>query len=92
MHPCVEWPVAASVASARPTASALRPLAWPSPPATPRPALGSTAARARRRKVRSGLVLDTARRDLWAAGDRVGLRIDTSHLVTVPAEPARSAA
>jgi len=38
------------------------------------------------------LVLDTARRDLWAAGDRVGLRIDTSHLVTVPAEPARSAA
>lgn len=38
------------------------------------------------------IVLDTARRDRWAAGDRVGLRIDTSHLVTVPAEPARSAA
>lgn len=38
------------------------------------------------------IVLDTARRDRWAAGDRVGLRIDTSHLVTVPTEPARSAA
>ncbi|USE77563.1 ABC transporter ATP-binding protein [Cupriavidus gilardii] len=38
------------------------------------------------------IVLDTPRRDRWAAGDRVGLRIDTNHLVTVPTEPARSAA
>lgn len=37
------------------------------------------------------IVLDTARRDRWAAGDRVGLRIDTSHLLTVPAEPASTA-
>jgi putative spermidine/putrescine transport system ATP-binding protein len=34
------------------------------------------------------LVLDTARRDRWAAGDRVGLRIDTSHLLTLPAGSA----
>ncbi|WP_427308782.1 ABC transporter ATP-binding protein [Cupriavidus sp. H39] len=39
------------------------------------------------------IVLDTARRDRWVAGDRVGLRIDTGHLLAVPAAmPARSAA
>lgn len=38
------------------------------------------------------IVLDTARRDRWVAGDRVGLRIDTGHLLTVPAAPERSAA
>jgi putative spermidine/putrescine transport system ATP-binding protein len=38
------------------------------------------------------IVLDTARRDRWVAGDRVGLRIDTGHLLAVPAVPARSAA
>ncbi|SPA15055.1 putative ABC TRANSPORTER, ATP-BINDING component [Cupriavidus taiwanensis] len=38
------------------------------------------------------IVLDTARRDRWVAGDRVGLRIDTGHLLTVPAATERSAA
>ncbi|NUT16690.1 MAG: ABC transporter ATP-binding protein [Cupriavidus sp.] len=36
------------------------------------------------------IVLDTARRDRWVAGDRVGLRIDTGHLLTVPAAPSVS--
>ncbi|MGY8524478.1 ABC transporter ATP-binding protein [Paracidovorax citrulli] len=31
------------------------------------------------------IVLDTARRDRWETGDRVGLRIDSSHLLTVAA-------
>jgi putative spermidine/putrescine transport system ATP-binding protein len=30
------------------------------------------------------LVVDTARRDGWQPGDRVGLRIDTGHLLAVP--------
>ena len=29
------------------------------------------------------LIVDTARRDAWAAGTRVGLRIDTHHLITL---------
>ncbi|MCA3185353.1 MULTISPECIES: ABC transporter ATP-binding protein [unclassified Cupriavidus] len=29
------------------------------------------------------LIVDTARRDAWAAGTRVGLRIDTQHLITL---------
>ncbi|MCO4864388.1 ABC transporter ATP-binding protein [Cupriavidus sp. WGlv3] len=38
----------------------------------------------------SPIVLDTAQRDRWVAGDRVGLRIDTGHLLTVPAAPSVS--
>ncbi len=30
------------------------------------------------------LIVDTTRRDNWHAGDRVGLRIDTGHLITLP--------
>ncbi|SCB21295.1 ABC transporter ATP-binding protein [Cupriavidus alkaliphilus] len=30
------------------------------------------------------LIVDTTRRDDWRAGDRVGLRIDTGHLITLP--------
>ncbi|WP_416052325.1 ABC transporter ATP-binding protein [Cupriavidus basilensis] len=30
------------------------------------------------------LVVDTTRRDGWLAGDRVGLRLDTGHLITLP--------
>ncbi|MNR16431.1 Spermidine/putrescine import ATP-binding protein PotA [compost metagenome] len=30
------------------------------------------------------LIVDTARRDGWPAGARVGLRIDTAHLITLP--------
>ncbi|WP_423200142.1 MULTISPECIES: ABC transporter ATP-binding protein [unclassified Cupriavidus] len=37
------------------------------------------------------LIVDTTRRDGWRAGDRVGLRIDTDHLIALSASSASSA-